>query len=240
MIVDTGCAMVRDGWTSQVFSVVEPGDVRWIFLSHDDHDHIGNLEHALDLCPQRHARRQLPDRRPAVRHVDLPLERMRWLDAGDSFDAGDRTLTAVRPPMFDSPATRGLYDSSTRLLWAADSFGSFFPGEVVRAWPTSPPTSTTRASSLLNAWNTPWLEWVDADRFAAHVAHHGSLPLEVVASAHGPVLRGVADRTTRSAARSTLAAQPRAAGARPGRARPARRLRCSPARPDEDELRWEP
>ena len=121
--------------------------------------------------------------------LDLPLERMRWLDAGDSFDAGDRTLTAVRPPMFDSPATRGLYDSSTRLLWAADSFGTFFPGEVYEM-ADIPADLYDQSFSLLNVWNSPWLEWVDAERFAAHVGTTSSLPLDVVASAHGPVHRG--------------------------------------------------
>ena len=44
VIVDTGCSRVRDSWLAAAFSVVEPEDVRWIFISHDDHDHIGNLE----------------------------------------------------------------------------------------------------------------------------------------------------------------------------------------------------
>src|SRR5689334_4125243 len=52
VIVDTGCSLVRDEWLAKVFSVVEPADVRWVFISHDDHDHIGNLEAVLDLCPQ--------------------------------------------------------------------------------------------------------------------------------------------------------------------------------------------
>ncbi|MGR6999156.1 hypothetical protein ACU686_15060 [Yinghuangia aomiensis] len=33
---------------------------------------------------------------------DMPLHRMRWLNPGESLDAGDRTLHAVLPPLFDS------------------------------------------------------------------------------------------------------------------------------------------
>src|SRR4051812_6407455 len=51
VIVDTGSELVRDAWMSQVFSVVEPEDVRWIVLSHDDHDHLGNLAPMLERCP---------------------------------------------------------------------------------------------------------------------------------------------------------------------------------------------
>src|SRR4051812_29230898 len=51
MIVDTGTIANRDQWMADVFSLVEPADVRWIFLSHDDIDHTGNLEQAMDACP---------------------------------------------------------------------------------------------------------------------------------------------------------------------------------------------
>ena len=61
--------------------------------------------------------------------------------------------------------------------------------------------------AALNSWNTPWLEWVDPARFAAHVAPTAALPLAAVASAHGPVLRGdgIADAFRRTI---DLAGQP--------------------------------
>ncbi len=199
VIVDTGCSLVSEAWQQQAFSVVEPADVRWIFLSHDDHDHIGNLPAVLEQCPNATLVCNFSMVARLSGDVELPLERMRWLDAGQSLDVGDRTLTAVRPPMFDSPATRGLYDGSTRLLWAVDSFGTFFPGEVYEA--AEIPAEVYEAAEIpaevydgsfavLNSWNTPWMEWLDAERFAAHVRATASLPLDVVASAHGPVLRG--------------------------------------------------
>ena len=58
---------------------------------------------------------------------------MRWLDQGDAFDAGDRTLHLVRPPLFDSPATRGLFDPTTGVLWAVDTFGALVQGAVLEA-----------------------------------------------------------------------------------------------------------
>src|SRR5687768_16942447 len=38
IIVDTGAPIHRESWLEQVFSLVEPEDVRWVFLSHDDGD----------------------------------------------------------------------------------------------------------------------------------------------------------------------------------------------------------
>jgi flavorubredoxin len=189
VIVDTGCSLVREQWLAQTFSVVEPVDVRWVFLSHDDHDHIGNLDVVLEMCPNATLVCNFPIVARLMGDVELPLDRMRWVDPGQSLDVGDRTLQIVRPPMFDSPATRGLVDPTTGFFWAVDSFGTFFPGEIYEAGDI--PTDLYESSfAALNGWNTPWLELVDAERFAAHVAKTSHLPLEVVASAHGPILRG--------------------------------------------------
>jgi flavorubredoxin len=205
-IVDTGASLVRDAWLENAFSVVEPEDVRWIVLSHDDHDHLGNLEPVLHRCPNATLVASFAITARLSGDIELPIERMRWLDVGESLDLGDRTLTAVRPPMFDSPATRGFYDSTNRMLWAADCFGALVPGVVHEA--ADVPTELWEGSfAVLNSWNTPWLEWVDVDRFAAHVRTTASLPLDVVASAHGPVLRG--DQIALAFARTLdLAAQP--------------------------------
>ncbi len=146
VIVDTGCTFARDAWLASVFSVVEPEDVRWVFISHDDHDHIGNLEAVLDLCPQATLVGNWSMTMRLACDVALPLERMRWVDAGGSFNVGDRTLQVVRPPLFDSPATRALYDPSTQVLWAVDTFGALVQGAILEADVTPTPTSTTARS----------------------------------------------------------------------------------------------
>ena len=51
IIVDCGPAITRQGWLDHAFSIVEPADVRWIYLSHDDVDHTGNLPQVLEACP---------------------------------------------------------------------------------------------------------------------------------------------------------------------------------------------
>ena len=65
IVVDTGCALVHDQWVEQVFSVVAPEDVRWIYVSHDDHDHVGNLAARARGVPERHPGAKLRDGEPA-------------------------------------------------------------------------------------------------------------------------------------------------------------------------------
>ena len=52
VIIDCGPSVSREAWLETVFGLVEPEDVRWIFLSHDDVDHTGNLLQVLEACPQ--------------------------------------------------------------------------------------------------------------------------------------------------------------------------------------------
>lgn len=189
IIVDTGSSLLRERWLEDVFSLVEPDDVRWVFLSHDDHDHVGNLLEVVEMCRHATVVTNFGSTARLAADIVLPPDRMRWLDHGGSFDAGDRTLHVVRPPMFDSPATRGLHDSSTNLLWAVDSFGSLVH-DVVYEVDDIPTDLYDESFHLLNSWNTPWMEWLDVERYSAHVDATRRLPLEVVVSAHGPVLRG--------------------------------------------------
>ena len=99
------------------------------------------------------------------------------------------------------------------MLWAADSFGTAFPGAVFDA-EEIPAEVYDPTFVMLNLLNTPWLEWVDADRFAAHLHATESLPIELIASAHGPVHRG--DRIADAFARATRDLVGRAPDPQPG------------------------
>lgn len=189
VIVDTGTAINRERWLGQAFTIVEPADVRWIFISHGDRDHIGNLEPLLEACPNATVITThwgvvytLADGFPR-------LDRMRWVNDGDKFDAGDRTLHAVCPPMWDGASTRGLYDPTTGVYWAADCFASHLTHPVTSAAELDP---TFWAESLLHEHrsNPGWHHLLDPAKFDAHVDRCASLRPAVVASAHGPVLAG--------------------------------------------------
>jgi hypothetical protein len=98
VIVDTGAPVHRDQWLEKAFAVVEPEDVRWVFLSHDDGDHTGALLDVLERCPNATlVTNFFSVERLALEKPALPLARMRWIEPGGSFDAGDRVLQIVPP-----------------------------------------------------------------------------------------------------------------------------------------------
>ena len=83
VIVDTGAPIHRDLWREKVFSIVEPEDVRWIFLSHDDGDHTGGLLDAMEMCPNATlVTNFFSFERLALEKPALPPQRMRWIDPG--------------------------------------------------------------------------------------------------------------------------------------------------------------
>ncbi len=190
VIVDTGAPVHRELWLEKVFSLVEPADVRWIFLSHDDGDHTGGLLDALALCPNATlVTNFFSVERLALEKPPLPLERMRWLEPGGSFDAGDRTLHLFKPPIFDGPTTRGLYDTKTAAMWVVDSFACFTTGAVHRV-EDLPRELVEESMPAMNSLVSPWHQWLDPAAYRRHVDEVEGLGVLAVASAHGPILTG--------------------------------------------------
>jgi len=189
VIVDTGAPVHRALWLEKVFSVVDPEDVRWIFLSHDDGDHTGGLLDVLEHC--RNATlvtNFFSVERLALEKPALPLERMRWIEPGGSFDAGDRMLQLFRPPIFDGPTTRGLFDPKTAAMWIVDAFACLTPGSLDAQ--DLPQDLLEQCMPAMNSAVSPWHAWLDRALYGRHIDAIEALGAKTIASAHGPVLRG--------------------------------------------------
>lgn len=190
MIVDTGTPANRSQWMTDVFGLVAPEDVRWVFLSHDDVDHSGNLDEVMAMCPNA----QLVCTWAMVeRHTNafaFPLERCRWIGQGESIDIGDRVLQAWRPPVFDSPTTRGLFDPSTGVYWAVDTFATPLPDPHLGIADLDPEFWEFGMTLFALGAVSPWLSIVDPDKFGRVVKQVQELGITTVAACHSPVIEG--------------------------------------------------
>jgi flavorubredoxin len=189
VIVDTGTVSNRRMWMEDVFSLVNPKDVRWIFISHDDHDHVGNLAETLKLCPNATLVSSWFQVERLAGDLALPLDRMRWVNDGEAFDAGDRVLAAIRPPVFDAPTTRGLYDSKSRIYWAGDSFAAPITSAVesaaeidAQAW--------TEGFTMFHSFISPWHEMLDQAKYNRYIDRIAELDLRAVVGGHSPIVTG--------------------------------------------------
>jgi flavorubredoxin len=190
IIVDTGTPANREQWLSDVFSIVEPQDVKWVFLSHDDVDHSGNLDVVMSVCTNA---RLVCNWAMVERHSNcfrFPLERCRWIMHEESFDIGDRTLHAVRPPVFDSPTTRGLFDPETGVYWAVDTFATPLPDPNLGIADLDREFWQFGLTMFAFGAVSPWLAMVDHDKFGSAVDRVQGLDITTIAGCHTPVIEG--------------------------------------------------
>jgi flavorubredoxin len=188
-IIDTGTVNNRKAWLEDVFSLVDPKDVRWIMISHDDHDHVGNLAEAMALSPNATLVTSWFQMERLAGDLRMPPSRMQWREHGDTIQAGDREFALVRPPTFDSPTTRGFYDSKTGVYWAGDGFAtpSTVPSDDVSVYH---PEEWRQGFNLFQMGISPWVEMVDAVKFNKSVKRVADLDPKVILAAHTPAITG--------------------------------------------------
>jgi flavorubredoxin len=189
IVVDTGAPVHREHWIEMVYSLVDPEDIRWVFLSHEDGDHTGALDQVLEAAPQATLVMNMFSTERLALERPVHIERMIWREPGETFEAGDRRLRLVLPPIFDGPATRGLFDEKTGVLWAVDTFAALTPGAVHHV-DDLPKDLYDESFIFFNSLISPWHQFLDPDRYNRHVDTIEALQPSVVASAHGPILVG--------------------------------------------------
>ncbi len=193
VVVDTGLSLPDRGFMDALGSVLDPKDVRWIWLTHPDKDHTGGLFELLEAAPQ--ARVVTTFLSAGIMSTDhpLPMDRLYLINPGQSLDVGDRTLTAFRPPLFDSPATVGFYDPRSRTCVSSDCFGAPMAtaeqaaGGDVR----DVPADELRSAQLLWATvDSPWVHVADQDRYLKTIDPLRAMDAELTVSSHLPPIIG--------------------------------------------------
>jgi flavorubredoxin len=189
VLVDTGMGIDSEEFLKALESVMDPQDLRWVWLTHDDADHTGNIQKVLEAAPRaRLAANSLAVlRMSTVRPV--PMDRVYWLNSGDSISVGDRKLTAVRPPMFDNPTTIGIYDNKSDAFFSADCFGAIIPSPVGNA---DDLTEGELAQGMIS-WesaDSPWVHMVEPGVFSQALERIRQMAPKMIFSAHLPPARG--------------------------------------------------
>ena len=187
-IVDSGAVADRTSLFATLDALVDPADVRWVFLSHHDPDHAGNVGALLARCPSAvlvtswRAAQQL-----AGAGVELPRGRLRWVADGDVIDAGDRAFVAQRPPLYDTGGTLGLFDTATGVYWAADCFSCRLESPGLR-FDELDRLQWRQSFVALHQWASPWFDSLELRRWEQSVGQLERGDLTVLASAHGPTI----------------------------------------------------
>lgn len=189
VLVDTGLAALRDDFMRALHALIDPADLRWIWLTHIDADHVGNLRAVLEQAPQaRIVTNYLGVGKLGLQQ--MPLDRTYLLNPGQTLAVGDRELLAHRPPTYDAPETQGLLDTRTRFLFSSDCFGAIMQRPAESA--SSIPAAELREG--LTTWasiDAPWLAHVDPIHLRAAFQALRHLRPNALLGSHLPPAAGI-------------------------------------------------
>lgn len=192
-MVDTGLSLPGRGFMEALGSVVDPADVRWIWLTHPDRDHTGALFDLLEAAPRARLVTTFLDAGIMSTERPVPLDRVYLLNPGQSLDVGDRTLTALRPPLYDSPVTVGFYDERSQTCFSSDCFSAPMPSaELAESDDVGGvPADQLRAGQLLWATvDSPWVHTTEAAGYLRTVEPIRAMDPAVILSTHLPPAAG--------------------------------------------------
>jgi flavorubredoxin len=189
VLVDTGMGMDSEEFMKALRSVINPQDLRWVWLTHDDSDHTGSLRKVLEAAPEaRLAVNALAMLRMSSAW-QLPMDRVYWLNSGESIRLGDRRLTAVRPPLFDNPTTIGIYDDKSKAFFSADYFGAIIPLPAQNADDVKEGDLAQGMISWASA-DSPWVHMIEPREFSRALDRIHQIAPKMIFSAHLPPARG--------------------------------------------------
>ena len=189
VLVDTGMGLDSEEFMEALASIIDPQDLRWIWLTHDDADHTGNIQRVLEAAPgARLAANSLAVLRMSTAWP-VPMHRVYWLNSGDRISVGDRELTAIRPPLFDNPTTIGIYDHKSEAFFSADCFGALISSPAQNADDIA---EGNLEQGMINwaSGDNPWVHMVEPGLFSQALDRIRQMAPKMIFSAHLPPARG--------------------------------------------------
>lgn len=192
VLVDTGVGVLGDAFIDALTALIDPAELRWIWLTHEDRDHTGSLERLLDLAPRARIASTFMAIGRFVPEAPLPFDRVRLVNPGDVLNVGDRNLTALRPPLFDSPGTVGFLDDRTGTLFSSDCFGAPLPSLEEAAVHDLDAVAPDVVAGGQVAWATvdsAWVTLADPARLRRAVDTVRRMEPRLILSSHLPPVR---------------------------------------------------
>jgi len=184
VLVDTGIGALQDDFVAALAERIDPADLRWIWLTHADPDHLGALHAVLAMAPKaRIVTNYLGVGKLGL--LQVPPERTWMINPGQILDVGDRGLQALRPPVYDAPETMALFDNRTGHLFSSDCFGAVLAEPALAAADVAA-AELREGMGLWASIDSPWLAQVERAALAAACLPLQDLRPSRVLSSHLP------------------------------------------------------
>ena len=190
ILIDTGLAMESEAFLKSLWSLVDPEDLGWVLLTHEDPDHAGNLLAVLERASQARLVVNYVTLGKLLEAFSISLERVVVVNPGGRVPGLERALTVLRPPVYDSPGTIGFHDAATGVLFTVDAFGTYLPELVADLAELDDDDALRTGLADFNRANHPWVTLAEPSRFASILGDLARLEPTVLLSSHGVPARG--------------------------------------------------
>jgi flavorubredoxin len=189
ILVDTGAGVQSAEFMHVLQSVIDPAELRWLWLTHTDFDHIGSLHKLLAENPRLRVITSFLSVGIMSLSAPLPLDRVHLLNPGEKLTVGDRTVHAFRPPAFDNPATTGFYDDKSGVLFSSDCFGALLPNPTRNAADLSE-KDLREGQFFWATLDAPWLHKAETGALAKELNVIREMEPRMILSSHLPAASG--------------------------------------------------
>jgi flavorubredoxin len=186
VLVDTGIGIDSEKFMDALESVIDPEDLKWIWLTHDDLDHTGSVRKVLETATNA---RLIANALTVLRMStswQMPMNRVYFLNPGESISVGDRKLTAVRPILFDNPGTIGIYDNKSEVFFSADSFGAILPTFGMQSADKIMDVELVKGMITWAKADDPWIHFLDKEKFRQKLDKIRQMSPKMILSSHLP------------------------------------------------------
>jgi len=207
VLVDTGAAVQSEEFMAALRSVIDLADLKWIWLTHTDFDHIGSLHQLLAENSKLRVITTFLGMGIMGLSAPLPLNRVYLVNPGERITVGNRTLTAVKPPAFDNPSTTGFYDDKSGAFFSSDCFGALL-SEVPQNAADLSDADLLDGQCFWATVDSPWLHKVDRGVFAKELDGIRKMGPKMVLSSHLPPAPGHMTERLLASLASAPGAQP--------------------------------
>jgi flavorubredoxin len=206
VLVDTGLIHESDEFMAALQSVIDPKDLKWLWLTHTDQDHVGSLHRLVKEVPHLKVITSFLGFGKMGLFGPLPPDRVYLLNPGQTLDVGDRTLTAVRPPTYDAPETTGFFDSKSEVFFSSDCFGAVVQAPAQTAADIDH-KALHEGQTVWATIDSPWVQGIEEKAFARSLDRVRKMSPKAILSDHLPPAFDMTDPML-SALEAARAAEP--------------------------------
>ena len=166
VLMDTADALVQKEFSSNVKAALNGRNLDYLVVQHMEPDHCALIEDIMDKYPTATLVCNQKTLSMIGQFFDIDLEgRTLLIKEGDTLNTGHHTLSFIMAPMVHWPEVMMTYDTTDKILFSADAFGSF-----------------NAIDGNLYADEVPYeTEWLaDARRYYANIVGKYGMPVQAV------------------------------------------------------------